>query len=263
MKHHLIVSTVRQIVATIEASGGKPPKAAVADLERLTSTIDKVRSLDITSRLPEAVIDALEAGNDPATDPGVLAALARRSLATCVNGLDNELDLRAARFLDEHAEELVEAMRGPFEQAVATITAAAEQLGDIDLDDTAAAVALGGNAARVWVDARSAQEVIDRIDAARKVIGQGARSVRVEPQFQLLAIADVPAGEFIDERLRNSSMKAWDVVRRGWSLSLATPAVLAQRVQAVQDERQRRQQAPAKDFASGFRKQHGSPVAIG
>jgi hypothetical protein len=83
-----------------------------------------------------------------------------------------------------------------------------------------------------------------------------------DPRYRLLVIADIPAEAFIDDGLLGSSMRPWDVARRGYRLSLATPTTIVQRAEAIATEQQERATKAAGGFAREYRRTHGDGVTV-
>ncbi len=93
--------------------------------------------------MPGAVLAALEAGNDPATDQGVRAAVIGREVNVTAHSTTTRLGERVAQFVTDHADDLLGIFTRPFDKAATTLSEAATRLGDVDLDDTKAVLARG------------------------------------------------------------------------------------------------------------------------
>jgi hypothetical protein len=93
----------------------------------------------------------------------------------------------------------------------------------------------------VWAQAQAAVKVITGILQTWKSLAAVSAAFRVEPQYRLLLIADVPPATFISDQLNRADLRAWDVVRTGHRLALADTSTLQTRIAAVQAEQDRRQ----------------------
>jgi hypothetical protein len=252
---------IDQTFKAAEQLGVKIPETLDTERRKLADLAEKVRHYAVNADLPDAVLNSLAAGRDPATDPAVIEVVVRRSLSEITDGLEWQLAIRVQTLADDHADELLSLFDEPFKRAATTIEQAADQLGDVSLDDTATVLARGGDAAGTWAAAQNAVSTIDTIVTTRKVLGNLARRLEVDPRYRLLALADVPPDVFLDEQLGGTTLGPWDIARRGWTLSLATPTVLRQRIAAITAEQASREQAAAGAFREGYRRTRGVGVA--
>lgn len=261
MSRHAI-HALTTLLANADKLGAAVPKAIRAEHEALIVLADRVRDMQRSSgnapSVSDAVLDALAAGVDPATDETVRKAVVSRTVAEHTNGVDDALGARADAFLRANADKLLQAFVPVFDKAAATIAAALEQLGDVDLDDTAAVLGRGGDSASLWAQIQDAERVIAQVRTVREQLTAGHP---VDPRYTILGYAAVPPDEFIDGQLGGAQLKGWQVVRRGWELSLATPTVLRERIDAVGAEVTARQQAGEQGFQAAVRRRYGSGVA--
>jgi len=261
MNHRQNIHILAQVFATADRLGAVIPATLVTEYGKLSRLAEQVQALDLPNDIPAAVLAALEAGNNPATDPGVQVAAVGATVGQHASGIETALALRAFAFLNENIDRLMEPFGKPFDAAAKTLRAAATRLGDVDLNDTSAVLARGGDAAKVWADAHSADKTITdihQLGQTLKVLLSGGS--QIDPRHQALTIADIPPTVFVDQAI-TGWLTPWEVVRRGYPFSLATPATFRTRVAAIQSEQASRQQAAERAFREGYRRTHGVVVA--
>ena len=158
-----------------------------------------------------------------------------------VNGA---LHARMGAFLTAAAPAVLEALRAPFDAAVANIAAAVAVLGDIELGDTSSVARKGPAAGKAWVEAENGEQTITAVVRVwRNLASAGATSVGPwSDRYGLLAWCDVPAEAFVNEGLAGAKVRPWDAARRGWPLDLATPDGWRQRIAGIGDEEARRRE---------------------
>lgn len=252
MHYGAAISTLRTVMTTATTNGATIPKPLAADYAALVGLAEQVRDFttDLGDTVGAAVLDALAEGRDPATDPAVQAALNARALLVASGALDDALAIRAQTFIETNAAQLLEACRKPFDRAAATLADAHDFLGDVDLTDSRAVLATGGNAATAWAQANDAERTIAAIVKAWKLVAQLTRAIPYHHRHPLLVTVAPPADDYLEHAA--SVATPWDAVRRGWTLDLATPESYAARIGDVNNEQTRRDtfadQAHARDF---------------
>lgn len=257
----------RQILNTVfvtaERLGATVPKEISAEHRRLLNASQRSREMyqHLRGDLASAVVVALENDRDPLTDPAVLDALKGREILQVQRGVEDAIATRTADLLIEHGTAIITAFRRPFDRAATAITSALDLLGDVDIDDMHAVLARGGNAAQLWADAKKAGDTIATIRQTWKLLSSAAPQLHVDPRYRIFIIADIPAGTFIDDQLGHVNLSAWEAARRGFTLSLASPDDLAQRIAAVQTEVQRRQVETDGTYANAIQRRFGMGVA--
>lgn len=257
MNARMNLNILTQVFATADRVGATLPKRLRDDHAKLAALADKVRTLDAGHKLPEAILDALAADHDIAADATVQQEAVRNVIAQVSNGVEPALAARVGTFLQDNAEALVAALVEPFDKAAAELKEAVHALGDADLNDPAAVLGRGGDAAQHWANAQRADQVIHQIRTTRQTLANVHRAYQVDPRYKLLTYVDVPADRFIDDELSGVELRGWQAVHRGLTLSLATPATLRGRVEAVRQETERRalayQNAPGEAWARSHR----------
>lgn len=262
----VVASALNQVIRNAQRLGATIPEALLTEHAKVTKIAQRGRTLkaELGHDIGAAVVAALEADRDPFTDPGVTEAVVRRAVTEGGHGVAAAVADRAARFVEEHALDLLDVFRGPFDEAAATITEGHRVLGDADLDNTRAIGKLGGEAGRAWADVQAAEKVIGEVQQAWKLLSQVAgHAVPWFPQYRLLTIADVPADVWVAENLSHTRVTPWDAARHGWPLDLATPDRFRERMAAVNAAAQAQRAAGEQAFRDGWRRMHGTgqPIA--
>jgi hypothetical protein len=233
--------TLDRLFALADQLDAPVPKPVRDQHATLAALGDKVRALNVAHDVPGVTLAALEAGRDPYRDPAVAAEVVRAHLTRTHTALADELTDRAASFLDDHVADVWAAFTPPFDTAADTLRTALDRLGDTPLDDTHRVLSLGGNAADVWATAQRAEATVRNIRNVWKLLGAACPTFPAEdPKTRLLIIADIPADRWVADK--PGDLGAWDALRAGHSLSLATPDTYRQRVAAITELRAGRQQ---------------------
>ncbi|WP_347757312.1 hypothetical protein [Agrococcus sp. ProA11] len=215
------------------------PAALRKRIEQQIQLIDDASSIDLGSvSVGEALADAITEGRDPLTDPAVQrAALAKQlSNMTAFEGLSNAARDRLTATLRENIDQLVTVFQKPYADAgqaltdaYATLTAAGiHDLASPDIQRASLEVAAAN------VTARTAITALEQIDLS---IGQliyalglsnAARTGKTHARFDTgdLSRAEVEAGQTTRTKVTH-----WEGVRRGYTISLATPAETEERVE--------------------------------
>ncbi|GEK80581.1 hypothetical protein [Agrococcus baldri] len=179
------IGRIQRVSDVLNVSLPKPVTAATAEFDRMVALIDSLEARDPLA----AALKALADGRDPYTDPDVRAAHISRTVASQES--KTALTYRAhADLLDvyiEHAGDVVDSWKAPFTAAAQSITDAREALKGRPLDDAAGIVALGGDAARHYADAREAianiRAVVNGWTALSRMAGNGTITERSEWQI--------------------------------------------------------------------------------
>ena len=262
MHYALAIKTVTTVLQTAERHGASIPKALTTEHAKLIDLMGKARALaDTPADFTAAVVAALEAGNDPSTDPAVRDALTRRAIHESQHAIEAAVGDRVTSFITANGAALLACFVKPFDAAAERIRRAADLLGDVDLDNTAAVLNIGPDAASAWAEARNAEKVMTDIQQVRNLLTGAAPALKVNPQYRVLAIADVPAQRFWDDQLRSAHVTPWEAARRGYRLSLALPDELRARISAALAEMERRNTRADSAFGEGYRRARGVSVA--
>jgi hypothetical protein len=260
MHHRQAINIIASIINTADKLGAPLPSNVRTEYFALTDLANKAREVDLAGNVAEAVLRALDAGKDIATDKGVLAAVIGQQVTENQGAINSALSDRAAVFLDTHADDLFGAFCTPFEGYATAISAAATKFGDIDPDNASAILAQGGDAAQVWAAARDAMKGIDAIHQTRKQLTTVSSKFRTDPRYVSLAIADIPSAEFVSQQV-HGWLSPWELARRGFTLRLATPSVYEERVAGIHQELGHRTAARASDEQRATRQFFGHGAA--
>ncbi|MGY1691998.1 hypothetical protein [Geodermatophilus sp. SYSU D01105] len=254
-----VANHFRTIHTAAEQVGAKLPTNVLEAWERSNRITEAVEQLyPPQGALVTAVIAALDADRDPATDKTVQRVLTAQRLGSSSgpvhNGARTVLDADLVRVLRANVDGILTALAGPFNAAAATLAACHARLGDVDLDDTTTIVRQGGDAAAVWAEARAAVTVIERVDLAWSTLAMATMFAPVGGNHAALRITEATAEQWhsLDE-LRRSRVNPWFVVRAGLPLTLASGADYARRIEAVHPQ-------PDPDEARRQRSTIGTPA---
>lgn len=249
----LQANVIASIIGTADRLGALP-KSARKEWDRLKVLAEKVRFLELPAKsLPRAALAALEADVDMLTDADIGRAVISRALGDVRPAMTAELDDQMCDFIDLNGQDILDAFHKPFNEAAATLHHCLSRLGNIALEDAKAALSKGGDAAQVWADAQAADKTIDAIATAVKLMRRNA----VDPRYRVLVIADIEAATFIEDQLTGAEMRAWDVARAGYKLSLADTATFDQRRNAIAAEMQQREEEARGAFGREYRRTRG------
>jgi hypothetical protein len=226
------------IVSSFETTSTPMPTAIAQIHERYVKVEAAMSAQTMPSKsVAEAVLAAIEAGNDPTTDPTVQQALTGAELASRM-GLTDEvpgivLEELAAR-CRTHGDELVDAWRVSFSAAASAITDALAVLGPIDLDDTRAVVRKGADATTSWTAATEATRTIAAINSGWGAFHALVKNGRFpDKKHALLRIAAVPGDVWLERDLAERLPDPWAAVLEGLELSLPTLDEYADRITAL------------------------------
>ncbi len=251
-------TTTTNVIATINRLGGIVPKKAAAEWDKLNALHDKATDLDLVDDLAGAVLAVLETDGDLSSDPAVQRAVTARAVRDLQPALAAELDKRVDAFSATHGDDLVEALREPFDKAAATITECLGKLGGVELDDSATTLRKGGDAAEVWVTAQAANKTITDIATTVKLMSRWPLDAR----YQVLIIADVEPGRFLADQLTGAKFTPWEAARAGYTLSFATPAIVNERRDAIVAEGQQREANAEDEFGRAYRRTRGDGATV-
>ncbi|MEU8391523.1 hypothetical protein [Micromonospora sp. NPDC048843] len=207
---------------------------ALAELEAAHGRVVKLRR---PGALRKAVLDALIADRDPATDPAVLTALVSQQLteSNVASILGDEIEQRRRNILDEAAPVILAALVPVVAEADRVIAAAREVIGnDLNLGDPDAMAQLRPAQMTPWASAR---EAVARVEMAAQcwfVTAESANLVNIDHNKKALILADLTAVQLDEMGYRP---KAAQIIAAGHRLSLATPEVFMQRCNAIDQQR--------------------------
>lgn len=232
-----------QVVASFAAAGAVAPKQLLEANQQARQVVEASQHLgpqrdDITV----AVTRALQAGTDPAADPEVQRLVTGQTISTnAANGVETIVGGQLIELFRQRAGDCFTAWRKPFETAARKLAEAHAQLDNLDLEDTAAVVSRGGDAAEAWGRAQQASQTISAADEGWIALAQLTRLADVNADYKSLRIADIDPGTWLDAG-DLGRLTAWQLQCKGLPLSLATFAEYRQRVGRIDTKRQEREQ---------------------
>ncbi|MFI7607657.1 hypothetical protein ACIBTV_21295 [Micromonospora sp. NPDC049366] len=208
---------------------------ALAELEAAASRATK---LPRPGALRKAVLDALLADRDLATDQTVLTELARQQLTDSgvATILGDEIEQRRRNALDEAAPAILDALTPVIVEADKVIAAAREMIGDgLNLDDANAMAELRPAQMTPWATAREAAARVEMVAQCWVLTAQSAGLVNIDHNKKALILANLTAEQLDDLGYRP---KPSQVIAAGHRLSLASPAEFVGRCRRVDGQRQ-------------------------
>lgn len=257
------ITQAGSIISSSQSVGAKLP-APVPEAYERAARIAKAAQTIYPPRdaLMVAVVDALDANRDPASDPEVQRVHLAQQIGSS-EGIGRGVgDIVAGQMLEtfrKHADGIVKAWVQPFDQATKALAAAQDVLGPVPLEDTASIVAQGGNAAEVWGQAQGAAQVLASIQHAWGELARLTRLASVDQHYPALSIASVDAETWEARNLHSRKVSAWEALSEGLTLSLPTMVEYRRRIANLQREMAEavivetptdRQRAGVRDWAS-------------
>ena len=235
-------TTVKAIFNSCSATGVEAPKALTDAYERTVRISDAARALGVgQGAVADAVYQALDAGRDPAGDKQVIRVLTAGQLDN--PGIAQAVDSRAYADLLEvcvqHADGLVDAWRVPFDRAADQLLAIHGVAGPTPLDDSAAWLRRGGDAAGTWATAQSAQATIAAVESGWSALGQFTRLAPADPRHRALRLVDASFEQWQANELAGRKLSPWELVCSGLELGLASFSEYADRVRRIATGAQR------------------------
>ena len=225
-----------QILNGFTDSGAKAPKAFTDAHERATRIAAAVRNLGAgQGDLAQAVMQALDAGRDPATDADVQRIAVAAQIAN--PGIEQQIDAMAFDGFREactaHTDAIIAAWRKPFDVAAAALTEAHARIGDVPLEDTGTIMRKGADVAEVWAKATAAVKVIDAVDAAWQALGTISGSSSSDRRYRVLRIAAVDFETWVEREYEGMRLSPWAAIGAGLTLSLPTMTEYRGRVAVI------------------------------
>jgi hypothetical protein len=182
----------------------------------------------------EAVNDALAAGRDIPSDPGVRDAYFRAELRR-LRDSDQLAEIARQRLYKavvSNIDAIVEAFKPAHDAAGERVAAAHAVItahGIPNLEDSGI-VSAGLDVARANVEAREALAVIHAIDTALRMILTSTGKLNESPVSSVVRMADTGNASADDIRRQGRNLTPWEAVDAGYTISLATPTETNERV---------------------------------
>jgi hypothetical protein len=215
----------------------KPYRDDLAAVDRMLARLDRIAPDRRATAL--AVAAALEDDRDPATDPAVLAALAREQLqalnaAAAVAQVGDE---RRAAAIAKHGPAIIASMVPVVDAADHALRQAHDRLPNLDLGDVHYVTRLPPQSMALWGAARDALARVDRVAVVWQAVVRAAGLTPLEPRSPylplILAPLDADALAALPDRTPTAPAHA------GHRLALATVDSYRQRVATVQAQQTR------------------------
>lgn len=239
-------SAARTMAGTWTTLGATPPSPVAKALTRWEGTVTAFRSRPAVGgpdALPLAVLAALEGKRDPATCPEVQRIITAQELASRHQLGDQVeavvLDLLRQTVRD-NADNIVETWRPSFTRAAVDVAEAHALLDGIELDDVDSIVRRGGAAAEAWGKARSAIDTLKVCTDGHRSLSTFTGGAPPDRRYRLLALAEVPADQWISDNLDRAEPDPWAAVGAGHRLRLPSLDEYAAAAAAIEGEIQHR-----------------------
>ena len=216
-------TSATQLINSLAQTGAKTP-VVVTEAWSTTARLSRgVREIGVYPEvIYDAVASALERGKDPAADPEVQRILAsgRISNEGVIAGVDNIAYDRFRKVCVANADEIVDALREPFDAAVKRLIEAHAVLGSIDLADTDSVAR--NDTGSTWGVATAAVATISNIISGWMALGEFANVVTLNPRHQVLRIAAPTFEQWETHELEGRHAEPWVLLNEGLDLSLPT-----------------------------------------
>jgi len=230
-------TSATQLINSLAQTGAKTP-VVVTEAWSTTARLSRgVREIGVYPEvIYDAVASALERGKDPAADREVQRILAsgRISNEGVIAGVDNIAYDRFRKVCVDHADEIVDALREPFDAAVKRLTEAHVAIGPIDLADTDTVARRGDTTASMWAVATAAVAAIGNIVTGWMALGEFADVVTLNPRHQVLRIAAPTFEQWETHGLEGRHAEPWVLLNEGLDLSLPTFSEYRYRIAVIE-----------------------------
>lgn len=224
-----VITDMRRIGATLPPEIGAAVEAKDREQAGLRTLLEHGTDAKLTD-LAAARVKGQKVNQAELTDVLLGAALVARPQAQ--DGITRAGDAAISQALKEHADTVVDALRATFDQAAATIAAARDVLGDVDLDDLEAVTSKGGDAAQQWQDAKAATQSVHQVKTViERLATAGGYPQTADPREKWLPLLEVDLPGY---KTLTRTSTAWDAARAG-TLSLAGPTEYQARLQAIEE----------------------------
>jgi len=246
-------SNATQLVTALDKTGAKTPAAVTESYATTIRVSDAVRAIGVRPETVYAAIAAaLTRGDDPASDAEVQRILASGQISNggVIAGVDDIAFSRFREVCTEHADQIVLALRKPFDTAAKTLIDAHQVLGSIDLADTDTVVRKGDNAASKWAQATAAAATVKNIVLGWAALAAFTGRTSDNIRHQVLRISAPSYEQWMSQELEGKHADPWALVILGLDLALPTMsgyrdrvAVIAQGAQQVAAEQEEDERA--------------------
>lgn len=236
-------ASVRQMFTSAGKVGVSLPKPVIeasGRFEKIRAGVAEIPAHDLKG-VATAVADALDRGVTPAKDAAVSQAIALSVITApgVINHIEESASANLWDVCSERQDAIVVELRKPFDKAAATLAAAFERIGDLDLkEDSELILKKGGDIASVWASAMEGSQTIETIEAAWNGLSRFLRpNLSADRRWVNLRIIDTTAARYDEADLERRRLSAWDAVREGFDLSLPTLSEFDERRASITEQR--------------------------
>lgn len=240
------VTQIASIIATTQNLGQKVPAELVKAHDRSKNIVDRSSRIYASDKdLNAAMLTALDNDRDPAADPDVQRIVLSQAIGNehRLQGIRSAVTDDLLQALATNANALVKLWQKPFDEAAHTIARTARILGPIKLEDAAAILEKGGNAAQLWTEAKQADGVIDSIMSAWTSLAIETQFAPNDRRLKMLRLTDPTLDQWESLDLIEQRLGAWDAHALGLTLSLADGPEFSARWSRIDSERRSREQS--------------------
>ncbi|MDJ0325522.1 hypothetical protein QMG61_17320 [Cryobacterium sp. PH31-AA6] len=242
------LAQIQGIISTTETIGAIVPAEITKAVKRAANVREAVYAMTSDrNELSTAVLAAIDAKRDPAADPEVQRITTMQALSDGVQTqVSNLADADALSALQGNVDTLIESWQEPFDKAAQEIATAAKRLGNIKLEEAAAILHQGGDAAEHWGIATRANRTIREILDAFALLAHTTGFAALTRHYIVQRMAEVTLEQWEEHQLKEQKLSAWEAHHLGLTLSLATRETLPLRIHQLSKTRDSRA-ATAKD----------------
>ncbi len=237
-------TAVRTLITTADQLKVALPKTARADLIHALDVIDKATSMnDLSSDVPAAVFNALDAGNDPTSDPEVIAAAVRAQIGNQAV-YSQVIDRASVNLVDTvrlHIDGIFDTFKPAYDKAGVQLEEAHAILtshGIDSLDRTDQIATAGLDVARANLQAREATVLLDQITnplTQLLVASELTPGSYLGLAFTTVDTGDAPAVAVRQSMGHKTKLSPWAALSAGYTLSLANTGAVIERVRHAND----------------------------
>lgn len=233
----LIPNATKQFLKTLDATGAKLPKSLHAEINKRLENANTIGDYRLKEQsIADALHDAITDGRDPLTDPAVqrAALVSTLSGSDAISGLADAAHRRLGDVVTENIDTLITALKGPFDAAgkqLADAHATIKSAGLSSFDDPSIIQSRSGEVVTAGAQARVATDTLTKLDNALNPLLNAtdtrSRVGESHPAFRF------DMGDHAFQGIRR--LTYWDALDRGYTISLATRAEKAARIQRAEE----------------------------
>ena len=230
------------IVRKADAFDVDLPETPLKKYRWLREILDRADEPPSTLELQAAIAAAVEAGDDPLSDPDVLELAARRELAS--GNVTHHLGEQARRLLIDNAVDLFAAFEPAFDRAADLLRDAHTALSSVDFRG-----AVPQPKPPAWDQAEVAERTITDIYNLWKILASSpcGAPFPYSPRYSTLVWTNPSPQQWFQLRPDTEHVRPWDAVAAGLPLSLATsPDIYRARIAALDAYKQEQAEAKAR-----------------